>query len=106
MERVRDIWGYIVTSFQVVYYIARYGLEDAGDLIDKELKAVKKELKEKFIDITPGVCGNDSHQHILEMPESGMMIVGETTYHWYGGCPRCVAEKLEELKNVAKDQKR
>ena len=108
MEKIKEIWGHIVVSFQTLYYIAMYGLIRAEERLEKEKKTLKEELSKMklMVDITPGVCGDDSHAFILEGPEEGMTVIGETTYHWYGGCPRCVAEKLEELKNVTKNQKR
>ena len=61
------------------------------------------EKERRFVDITPGVCGDNLHHHILEGPEEGMAVINGVTYSWHGGCPLCVDEKLKELENVTKD---
>lgn len=59
------------------------------------------EIKKKYIDITPGICGYNSHMYIIEGPEEGIAEIDGQWYHWFGGCPRCVDNKLEELRKEA-----
>lgn len=58
------------------------------------------EKERRFVDITPGVCGDNSHHYILQSPEAGMVEIDGVTYSWYGGCIMCVDKKLKELENV------
>lgn len=55
-------------------------------------------MKRKYVNITPGICGYTSHMNIIEGPEEGIAEIGGQWYSWFGGCPRCVEDKLEELR--------
>ena len=63
--------------------------------VDKSFDA--SPIPDKLIDITPGVCGNNDHFRVLEGPTEGSIMLGGIRYHWHGGCPRCVDEKVKEL---------
>lgn len=59
----------------------------------------KSEMRE-LVDITPGVCGHNSHQRTLEGSEEGSAVIGGKIYCWHGGCPRCVDIKLNEIREI------
>ena len=52
------------------------------------------------IDITPGVCGDDSHA--LASSESGSVVIGGRAYYWNGGCSACVDEKIASIQHAEK----
>lgn len=54
----------------------------------------------KSIDITPSICVVSSHQYQLAGPEEGMAKINGQRYHWWGGCPLCVDDKLKEIEKA------
>jgi hypothetical protein len=52
-----------------------------------------------MVNITPGICGVNSHQSTLTGLEDGCVNINGTYYYWYGGCHECIEDTLKEVRS-------
>ncbi len=74
----------------------------ALDVLKKYKKQFDNENRTKdfpWINITPGVCGNNKHYNSMGGPKDGMLEYKNKFYYWCGGCSMCVDERIKEIKS-------